>query len=57
MIRPTPGMGCTNGGVCYRLLDDAQVLAVCPNHLQHVAIKPSMKAVVKERLCTDFNVE
>jgi hypothetical protein len=29
------------------LLDDAQVLAACPNHPQHVAIKPSMKAVVK----------
>jgi hypothetical protein len=38
MVRPTPGMGFTNGGVFYSLLDDAQVLAVCPNHPQHVAI-------------------
>jgi hypothetical protein len=57
MVRPTPGMGCTNGGVFYRLLDDAQVLAAYQNHPQHVAIKPFMKAVVKERRCMDFNVK
>jgi hypothetical protein len=53
----TPGMDCTNDLVLHMLLDDAQVLAAYQNHQQHVAIKPFMKAVVKERRCMDFNVE
>ncbi len=52
----TPGMDCTNDLVLHMLLDDAQVLAAYQNHPQHVAIKPFMKAVVKERHCMDFNV-
>jgi hypothetical protein len=53
----TPGLDCTNDLVLHMLLDDAQVLAAYQNHPQHVAIKPFMKAVVKERRCMDFNVE
>jgi hypothetical protein len=53
----TPGMDCTNDLVLHMLLDDAKVLAAYQNHPQHVAIKPFMKAVVKERRCMDFNVE
>ncbi len=53
----TPGMDCTNDLVLHMLLDDAQVLADYQNHPQHVAIKPFMKAVVKERCCMDFNVD
>ena len=52
----TPGMDCTNDLVLHMLLDDAQGLAAYQNHPQHVAIKPFMKAVVKERRCMDFNV-
>jgi hypothetical protein len=37
-------------------VDDAQVLAAYQNHPQHVAIKPFMKAVVRERCCMDFMV-
>jgi Stress responsive A/B Barrel Domain len=50
-------MDCTNDLVLHMLLDDAQVLAAYQNHPHHVAIKPFMKAVVKERSCMDFNVE
>lgn len=53
----TPGMDCTNDLVLHMLLDDAQVLADYQIHPQHVAIKPFMKAVVKERRCMDFNVD
>jgi len=53
----TPGMDCTNDLVLHMLLDDAQVLAAYQNHPHHVAIKPFMKAVVKERRCMDFNLE
>jgi hypothetical protein len=49
-------MDCTNDLVLHMLLDDAQVLASYQNHPQHVAIKPFMKAVVKERRCMDFMV-
>ena len=52
----TPDMDCTNDLVLHMLLDDAQVLASYQNHPQHVAIKPFMKAVVKERRCMDFRV-
>jgi hypothetical protein len=52
----TPGMDCTNDLVLHMLLDDAQVLAAYQNHPDHVAIKPFMKAVVKERRCMDFIV-
>jgi hypothetical protein len=52
----TPGMDCTNDLVLHMLLDDAQVLASYQNHPQHVAIKPFMKAIVKERRCMDFMV-
>ena len=53
----TPGMDCTNDLVLHMLLDDAQVLAAYQNHPDHVAIKPFMKAVVKERRCMDYIVE
>jgi hypothetical protein len=52
----TPGMDCTNDLVLHMLVDDAQVLAAYQNHPQHVAIKPFMKAVVRERCCMDFMV-
>ena len=52
----TPGMDCTNDLVLHMLLDDAQVLASYQNHPQHLAIKPFMKAIVKERRCMDFRV-
>ena len=52
-----PGMDCTNDLVLHMLLDDAQVLADYQIHPQHMAIKPFMKAVVKERRCMDFNVD
>ena len=52
----TPGMECTNDLVLHMLLDDAQVLAAYQNHPDHLAIKPFMKAVVKERCCMDYNV-
>jgi hypothetical protein len=57
MIRPTPGMDGTQGGVLQRLLDDAQVLALHQNHPDHVAIKPLMHALVQKRRCMDSNVE
>jgi hypothetical protein len=50
----TPGMDCTHDLVLHMLVDDAQVLAAYQNHPQHVAIKPFMKAVVRERCCMDF---
>ncbi len=53
----SPGMDCTNDLVLHMLLDDAQVLADYQNHPDHVAIKPFMKAVVKERRCMDYIVE
>ena len=53
----TSGMDCTNDLVLHMLVDDAQVLAAYQNHPDHQAIKPFMKAVVKERRCMDFNVE
>ena len=53
----SPGMDCTNDLVLHMLLDDAQVLADYQIHPQHMAIKPFMKAVVKERRCMDFNVD
>jgi hypothetical protein len=53
----TSGMDCTNDLVLHMLVDDAQVLAAYQNHPDHLAIKPFMKAVVKERCCMDFNVE
>ena len=52
----TPGMDCTNDLVLHMLVDDAQVLAAYQNHPQHVAIKPFMKAVVKERRCMDYSL-
>jgi hypothetical protein len=52
----TPGLDCTNDLVLHMLVDDAQVLAAYQNHPQHVAIKPFMKAVVRERCCMDFMV-
>jgi hypothetical protein len=52
----TPGMDCTSDLVLHMLLDDPQVLASYQNHPQHVAIKPFMKAIVKERRCMDFMV-
>lgn len=51
-----PGMDCTNDLVLHMLVDDAQVLAAYQNHPQHVAIKPFMKAIVKERRCMDYVV-
>lgn len=53
----TPGMDCTNDLVLHMLVDDAQVLAAYQNPPDHLAIKPFMKAIVKERRCMDFNVE
>ena len=53
----TAGMDCTNDLVLHMLVDDAQVLAAYQNHPQHVAIKPFMKAVVKERRCMDYIVD
>lgn len=53
----TPGMDCTNDLVLHMLVDDAQVLAAYQNHPHHVAIKPFMKAVVKERRCMDFTTD
>jgi hypothetical protein len=50
-------MDCTNDLVLHMLLDDAQVLADYQNHPDHLAIKPFMKAVDKERRCMDFIVE
>lgn len=52
----TPGMDCTHDLLLHMLVDDAQVLAAYQNHPQHVAIKPFMKAVVRERCCMDFMV-
>ena len=52
----TPGMDCSSDLVLHMLVDDAQVLAAYQNHPQHVAIKPFMKAVVRERRCMDFTV-
>lgn len=52
----TPGMDCTNDLVLHMLVDDAQVLAAYQNHPQHMAIKPFMKAVVKERRCMDYSL-
>ena len=52
----TPGMDCTNDLVLHMLLDDAQVLSDYQNHPDHLAIKPFMKAVVKERRCMDYTV-
>ena len=52
----TPGMDCTNDLVLHMLVDDAQVLAAYQNHPDHVAIKPFMKSVVKERRCMDYTV-
>eukprot|EP01034_Spumella_vulgaris_P022029 gene22029-28123_t len=49
-------MDCTNDLVLHMLLDDAKVLADYQNHPQHVAIKPFMKSVVKERRCMDYTV-
>jgi hypothetical protein len=53
----SPGLECSNDLVLNMLVDDAQVLAAYQNHPQHVAVKPFMKAVVKERRCMDFIVE
>ena len=53
----TTGLDCTNDLVLHMLVDDAQVLAAYQNHPDHVAIKPFMKAVVKERRCMDYIVE
>ena len=53
----TAGMDCTNDLVLHMLLDDAQVLAAYQNHPDHLAIKPFMKAIVKERRCMDFTTE
>lgn len=50
----TPGMDCTCDLVLNMLVDDAQVLAAYQNHPDHQAIKPFMKAIVKERRCMDF---
>jgi hypothetical protein len=52
----TPGMDCTNDLVLHMLVDDAQVLAAYQNHPDHLAIKPFMKSVVKERRCMDYFV-
>lgn len=52
----TPGMDCTNDLVLHMLVDDAQVLAAYQNHPDHLAIKPFMKAVVKERRCMDYSL-
>jgi hypothetical protein len=52
----TTGMDCTNDLVLHMLVDDAQVLAAYQNHPDHLAIKPFMKAVVKERRCMDYNL-
>ena len=52
----TPGMDCTNDLVLHMLVDDAQVLAAYQHHPDHVAIKPFMKSVVKERRCMDYTV-
>ena len=52
----TPGMDCTHDVVLHMLVDDAQVLAAYQNHPQHLAIKPFMKAVVRERCCMDVMV-
>jgi hypothetical protein len=52
----TPGMDCTNDLVLHMLVDDAQVLAAYQNHQDHLAIKPFMKAVVKERRCMDYSL-
>ncbi len=53
----SPGLECSNDLVLNMLVDDAQVLAAYQNHPQHVAVKPFMKSVVKERRCMDFIVE
>ena len=50
------GLDCTNDLVLNMLVDDAQVLAAYQNHPQHLAAKPFMKAVVKERRCMDYTV-
>jgi hypothetical protein len=52
----TPGMDCTNDLVLHMLVDDAQVLAAYQNHPDHLAIKPFMKSVVKERCCMDYSL-
>ena len=50
------GWDCTNDLVLNMLVDDAQVLAAYQNHPQHLAAKPFMKAVVKERRCMDYTL-
>jgi len=52
----TADMDCTNDLVLHMLVDDAQVLADYQNHPDHLAIKPFMKAVVKERRCMDYSL-
>jgi len=52
----TADMDCTNDLVLHMLVDDAQVLADYQNHSDHLAIKPFMKAVVKERRCMDYSL-
>ena len=55
MIRPTSGAACTIAGGRHMLRDDAQVLAACPNHPQHVGMKPFLKAAVRDRDCMHDN--
>ena len=51
------GLECAADLVLHMLVDDAQVLAQYQQHPHHVAIKPFMNAVVRERRCMDFIVE
>ena len=51
-----PGLDCTADLVLNMLLDDAQTLSTYQQHPEHAAIKPFMKAVVRQRQCMDFEV-
>ena len=51
-----PGLEATYDLMLYSEFSDRAALAAYQAHPQHVALKPFMKAVVKERQCMDYEV-
>ena len=49
-----PGLDCTCDVVLNSTFVDGAALEAYQNHPDHVAIKPFMKAVVRERQCMDY---
>jgi hypothetical protein len=54
VVTAQPGLECTYDLMLNSSFADRAALAAYQNHPDHVAVKPFMKSVVRERQCMDY---